>query len=767
MGCLSLYNGNKPPYDIDAEKFKALKETMFSLKPQAAGFYTIADIFSSFTNGQAHLIPGIGEWITLGLRASGKPLDTMIPKEGGIQWTESLSIVKGTPKKDLARKFIQYTASPIGQVKQATKPGQQEEHPLHGRLEIAQRDHAEGSGNAPHDFTAPNVMDEYKAGKIAYRQLPKQQSIEEWNEAWGEFKSPEEQSPCPPKPSQPGNPKRRPSTALLPGGSRAARAGASPAPIILGLPVLVWQTIFFLLPLLFLLVITFWKVANFRLSRPLCSTTGKRSSRPAPYLPRARTHDRGFSLTTVLGLLISLPVARTIAFRLSPRHRDLAIALLIIPIFSSYILRVYAWQIVLSPQGIINSLTGLIGFPPLPLLGGGFALQIGLLTLTLPLAILILVFALAGLDRTWLEAAQNMGCGRWQIFRHVVLPAIRPALFLAGTTIFLIAFGDYVSPVFLTGSKPPTLSILIVDTVKSGSQWPRALGDRRGDARDPRPRLHLRAACRALARPEGRRSMIVRGASSRLSAALQTALLLAVFVFLATPILAIIVFSFDANRYPSIPWGGFSFTWYEAILTDDLVTRAAWNSVFVGFGTAIAATFIGFAAAYIDYRYSFRGKRGFVLLVAIPPAVPVTILGMAMLGFLRASDFRAATSRSSSATRRSRPPSPWRSSACACRISAGDRACRVECRGIAAKAIVFVIIPFCRSAAIAAAFLLSAAYPSDEFMIAWFVGGTNETIPVRVLNMLLGQVSPKINAIGTIVLLVSFILVLSAQVSSA
>jgi spermidine/putrescine transport system permease protein len=101
-------------------------------------------------------------------------------------------------------------------------------------------------------------------------------------------------------------------------------------------------------------------------------------------------------------------------------------------------------------------------------------LQIGLLTLTLPLAILILTFALSGLDRTWIEAAENMGCKRWQTLMHVVIPAIRPALFLAGTTVFLIAFGDYVSPVFLTGSKPPTLAILIVDTVKSGSQWPRA-----------------------------------------------------------------------------------------------------------------------------------------------------------------------------------------------------------------------------------------------------------------------------------------------------
>ncbi|WP_413693192.1 hypothetical protein [Psychromonas sp. KJ10-2] len=82
-----------------------------SLRDQASGFYSIADIFSSFSNRQATLIPGIGEWITLGLRGNGVPVDTLIPKEGGLQWTESMSIIKSSPKKELAKKLIQWTTS--------------------------------------------------------------------------------------------------------------------------------------------------------------------------------------------------------------------------------------------------------------------------------------------------------------------------------------------------------------------------------------------------------------------------------------------------------------------------------------------------------------------------------------------------------------------------------------------------------------------------------------------------------------------------------
>jgi spermidine/putrescine transport system substrate-binding protein len=189
MGCISLSNGNRPPFDIDETKFEAVKKKLFSLKPQASGFYTIADIFSSLTNGRAHLVPGIGEWITLGLRMSGVPVDTVIPQEGGIQWTESLSIVKGTPKRDLARKFIQYTASPEGQVRQATKVDNKKSIPSLAGWKLLNDTLPKEAEILRMTLSGPNVMDEYKAKKIQYRQLPKQQEIADWNDAWSEFKS--------------------------------------------------------------------------------------------------------------------------------------------------------------------------------------------------------------------------------------------------------------------------------------------------------------------------------------------------------------------------------------------------------------------------------------------------------------------------------------------------------------------------------------------------------------------------------------------------
>ncbi len=270
-----------------------------------------------------------------------------------------------------------------------------------------------------------------------------------------------------------------PSMAIAPvpaRGRASARRGPSPrtVPVLLGLPVLLWQLVFFAAPLLFLVVVTFWQVRSFKL-QPALSLDNWTRILGASSFHQAALHSLAVSATaTVLALAIAFPAAYTIAFRLPARWRDVAIAALLVPVFSSYILRIYAWQIVLSPEGLANTLLGAFGVPALPLLGGALSLQIGLLTLSLPVAVLILVFALGGVDASLVEAAENLGCRRLRVVSHVLLPAIRPALVLAGSTTFLLAFGDYVSPVFMTGSNPPTLSILIVDTVKSGSQWPRA-----------------------------------------------------------------------------------------------------------------------------------------------------------------------------------------------------------------------------------------------------------------------------------------------------
>jgi spermidine/putrescine transport system substrate-binding protein len=189
MGCLSLYDGNKPPFDISDDAFAKVKETLFSLKPQSSGFYTMADQFAALTNGSAGVIPGIGDWVVLLLQKEGVPVEAVVPDEGGIQWTESMSVVASSPKKDLAKAFIQYASSPEGQFRSARLPAYWASVPNKKGWEKMNAEAPEDAKKLRHTFDARNVMDEYKEGKIFIRQTPVQQDIEAWNDAWSEFKS--------------------------------------------------------------------------------------------------------------------------------------------------------------------------------------------------------------------------------------------------------------------------------------------------------------------------------------------------------------------------------------------------------------------------------------------------------------------------------------------------------------------------------------------------------------------------------------------------
>jgi spermidine/putrescine transport system permease protein len=250
---------------------------------------------------------------------------------------------------------------------------------------------------------------------------------------------------------------------------------------------------------------------------------------------------------------------------------------------------------------------------------------------------------------------------------------------------------------------------------------------------------------------------------TRLSRLAQYGFLALLFAFMATPMLVVVVFSFDANRFPAIPWGGFSLKWHLAVLEDGMIADAFLNSLKVGFGTAVISTVLGFAAAYIDYRWRFRGQSAFVLLVAMPPAVPVTILGMAMLAFLS----RIGLFGTVEAIMACHVVLATSFAMALIRLRLGELGPEVEqaawnLGASPSVAVLRIVVPFCKPALIAS-FFLSAAVSFDEFMIAWFVGGVHETLPVRILNLLQGQVNPKINAIGTLVLVVSITLVLLAQ----
>lgn len=242
----------------------------------------------------------------------------------------------------------------------------------------------------------------------------------------------------------------------------------------LALPMPVWQTLFFVVALLFLVVMSFWSVQNFRVT-PDFTFDNWIKIYSAGYFRVTYIRTVLYALlAATLASVIAFPCAYGLAFKASPLMRRIVVASLIMPYFTSYLVRANSWKILLTDKGVINSVLGTVGLGPLPMTSNLFAVMIGYLTLILPIVILLQYFSLANVDRRLIEAAHNLRCGRVRTVFQVIIPSARTGLILAATFAFILSFGDFVSPSFLGNNKPPTLSVLMVDAVKSGSQWPRA-----------------------------------------------------------------------------------------------------------------------------------------------------------------------------------------------------------------------------------------------------------------------------------------------------
>ena len=235
------------------------------------------------------------------------------------------------------------------------------------------------------------------------------------------------------------------------------------------------------------------------------------------------------------------------------------------------------------------------------------------------------------------------------------------------------------------------------------------------------------------------------------------------YLFVFAPILASFVFSFNSDRFPSIPLGDFSTEWYRAVASDPLVWEGMRNTLLVGVVVGVISTALGFGAAYTDYRYSFLGKQVYLALALLPPTIPVVIMGLAMLAFLS----RVNLSGDALAVIIAHVVicAPFAMAVIRLRLSQMDPSLEPAAWNLGASewaAMRHVVIPFCRPAILGALFV-TMAVSFDEFAIAWFVSGLNETLPVKVLGFLQGQVSPRINAIGSFVFVTTMTLLILAQ----
>lgn len=180
-------------------------------------------------------------------------------------------------------------------------------------------------------------------------------------------------------------------------------------------------------------------------------------------------------IATICTLLIALPMVLAIV-KMREKWQNIFLILIILPFWTSFLIRVYSWKILLRNDGLINQILLYVGIieTPLPMLYSQFAVLIGIVYSYLPFMILPLYAGVKKLDFALVEAAQDLGAKPLTIFFKIILPLIYPAIIAGVILVFIPATGEFVIPDLLGGSDSLLIGKLIWSEFFNNRDWPTA-----------------------------------------------------------------------------------------------------------------------------------------------------------------------------------------------------------------------------------------------------------------------------------------------------
>ena len=174
--------------------------------------------------------------------------------------------------------------------------------------------------------------------------------------------------------------------------------------------------------------------------------------------------------TTFFCLLLGFPVAYWIAIMVPKRWQNLVLMAFVLPLWTSSLLRSYAWITILRPTGVINTILSKVGIPPLDILNREPAVLIGMTYSMLPYIVLILYAALEKLDQRLLEAAADLGATPQQAFWKITIPQSMTGIAAGALLVFITSMGDFVNPELLGGASSMTVARLIYNQFLGATQ---------------------------------------------------------------------------------------------------------------------------------------------------------------------------------------------------------------------------------------------------------------------------------------------------------
>ncbi len=174
---------------------------------------------------------------------------------------------------------------------------------------------------------------------------------------------------------------------------------------------------------------------------------------------------------TLLSLLVAYPLAYYLALRVNPRYKLLLLVLVIVPFWTSLLVRTYAWIFILGGRGI-PTLLELIGIEGVRLINTPGAVLIGIVYGYLPLMVFPIFVSLEKLDKTLLEASSDLGGSPFKTFMQITLPLSMPGIATGCMLVFILLMGEFLIPAFLGGGKVYFIGNALVDLFLQSRNWP-------------------------------------------------------------------------------------------------------------------------------------------------------------------------------------------------------------------------------------------------------------------------------------------------------
>lgn len=234
-----------------------------------------------------------------------------------------------------------------------------------------------------------------------------------------------------------------------------------------------WLVVFFVFPMMTMLLYSFWRVDNYQIVADFTWRNYQKIS-GSLYVNVFLSTIRLSITVTLLSLLIGYPVAYFLARKVR-KFKLTLLLLVILPLWTSYLVRTYAWMLILGTNGVINQALQGLGLTDKPvtwLLYSDFAVTIALVHIYMPYLILPLYAVLEKIEPNLLEAAWDLGGGRVQTFMKVILPLSLPGIASGCLFVFIPSMGAFVTPELLGGTRSMMIGSIIAQQFGVAYEYP-------------------------------------------------------------------------------------------------------------------------------------------------------------------------------------------------------------------------------------------------------------------------------------------------------